>query len=234
MLSRQNHTSASNRSWNSHVESLRISAAAAEPDARPTAVRYGVLFFLCTLALLLYIDRICIGQAETSIRNELGFDKKQMGWMFSAFMLAYCLFEVPTGHWGDRFGSRGVIARIVVWWSMFTALTGAAFGFYSLVAIRFLFGAGEAGAFPNAARVVTRWFPIGERGFARGAITTTSMLGGAIAPPLAAALIGVVGLAGDVCDFWHAGNWCGPRLFLLVVSRRPGGARGRQQRRARS
>jgi MFS transporter, ACS family, glucarate transporter len=162
-------------------------------SSRPSKVRYGVLFFLCTLALLLYIDRICIGQAETSIRNELGFDKKQMGWIFSAFMLAYCVFEVPTGHWGDRFGSRGVIARIVVWWSIFTALTGAAFGFYSLVGIRFLFGAGEAGAFPNAARVVTRWFPIGERGFARGAITTTSMLGGAIAPPLAAALIGAVG-----------------------------------------
>src|SRR5262245_46984945 len=162
-------------------------------EERPTFVRYGVLLFLCTLALLLYIDRICIGQAETSIREELGFDKKQMGWVFSAFMLAYCIFEVPTGHWGDRFGSRGVIARIVVWWSIFTALTGAAFGFYSLVAIRFLFGAGEAGAFPNAARVVTRWFPIGERGFSRGAITTTSMLGGAIAPPLAAALIGAVG-----------------------------------------
>src|SRR5437867_1637778 len=81
---------------------------------RPTMARYGVLFFLCTLALLLYVDRICIGQAETSIRNDLGFDKKAMGWIFSAFMLAYCLFEVPTGHWGDRFGSRGVIARIVV------------------------------------------------------------------------------------------------------------------------
>jgi MFS transporter, ACS family, glucarate transporter len=170
-----------------------IAAQADRIPSRPTAVRYGVLLFLCTLALLLYIDRICIGQAETSIRNELGFDKKHMGWIFSAFMLAYCIFEVPTGHWGDRFGSRGVIARIVVWWSIFTALTGAAFGFYSLVAIRFLFGAGEAGAFPNAARVVTRWFPPGERGFARGAITTTSMLGGAVAPPLAAALIGAVG-----------------------------------------
>jgi sugar phosphate permease len=160
---------------------------------RPTVVRFGVLFFLCTLALLLYIDRICIGQAETSIREELGFEKKHMSWIFSAFMLAYCVFEVPTGHWGDRFGSRGVIARIVVWWSIFTALTGAALGFYSLLAIRFLFGAGEAGAFPNAARVVTRWFPAGERGFARGAITTTSQLGGAIAPPLAAALISACG-----------------------------------------
>lgn len=180
----------------------------------PAPARFGVLFFLCTLALLLYIDRICIGQAETSIRKELGFSKEHMGWIFSAFMLAYCVFEVPTGHWGDRFGSRGVIARIVVWWSIFTALTGAAWGFTSLVGIRFLFGAGEAGAFPNAARVVTRWFPAGERGFARGAITTTSMLGGAIAPPLAAALInavgwrptfaifGVLGLVWAACFYW--------------------------------
>src|SRR3954451_23726336 len=162
-------------------------------DAERPRGRYGVLFFLCTLALLLYIDRICIGQAETSIRAELGLSKSSMAWVFNAFMLAYCLFEVPTGHWGDRFGSRGVITRIVVWWSFFTALTGAAFGFYSLVAFRFLFGVGEAGAFPNAARVVTRWFPPGERGFARGAITSTSMIGGAISPPLAAALIRCVG-----------------------------------------
>ena len=160
---------------------------------RPTVARYGVLCFLGTLSLLLYIDRICIGQAETWIREELGLTKSDMGWIFNAFMLAYILFEVPTGHWGDRFGSRGVITRIVLWWSFFTALTGAAFGFWSLFAFRFLFGAGEAGAFPNAARVVTRWFPPGERGVARGTITTTSQLGGALAPPLAAWLIGIVG-----------------------------------------
>jgi MFS family permease len=160
---------------------------------RQTLGRYGVLFFMCTLALLLYIDRICIGQAETLIRADLRLSKSSMAWVFNAFMIAYCLFEVPTGHWGDRFGSRGVITRIVVWWSVFTALTGAAFGFYWLVMFRFLFGAGEAGAFPNAARVVTRWFPPGERGLARGAITMTSQLGGAIAPPLAAALMKLVG-----------------------------------------
>ena len=160
---------------------------------RPTAVRYGVLFFLCTLALLLYIDRVCIGQAEKDIRASLGLSKSDMSWVYNAFIVAYCLFEVPTGHWGDRFGSRGVIARIVLWWSAFTALTGAAMGMWSLVALRFLFGAGEAGAFPNAARVVTKWFPAEERGMARGAITTTSLIGGALAPLLAGWLIGLVG-----------------------------------------
>jgi MFS family permease len=161
-------------------------------DVPPAPQRFGVLFFLCTLALLLYIDRVCIGQAATSISRDLNLSDSQMGWVFNAFIIAYCIFEVPTGHWGDRFGSRRVIARIVLWWSAFTALTGLAFGFWPLVGIRFLFGAGEAGAFPNAARVVTRWFPIAERGLARGAITTTSQLGGAIAPPLAALLIRLV------------------------------------------
>src|SRR5918997_874640 len=106
--------------------------------------------------------------------------------------LAYGLFEVPTGRLGDRVGARRVLTRIVLWWSLFTALTGAAWGFWSLLVVRFLFGAGEAGAFPNAARVVTRWFPPEGRGFARGAITFVSFLGAAAAPVLAAALIRVV------------------------------------------
>jgi ACS family glucarate transporter-like MFS transporter len=160
---------------------------------RPTSVRYGVLFFLCTLALVLYIDRVCIGQAAKPIGEELSLSKDDMSWVMMAFTLAYCLFEVPTGHWGDRFGSRGVIARIVLWWSAFTALTGAAPGFWSLVTVRFLFGAGEAGAFPNAARVVTHWFPPAERGLARGAITTTSLVGAALSFPISNYLIESVG-----------------------------------------
>jgi MFS family permease len=160
---------------------------------RPTSVRWGVLFCLATLALLLYVDRVCIGQAEQSIRNELGLTKGQISWVFNAFALAYCLFEVPTGHWGDRFGSRGVIARVVVWWSAFTALTGATMGLYSLVAVRFLFGAGEAGAFPNVALVITRWFPLHDQGKARGVVTTVSLLGGAAAPIIAGYLIGCIG-----------------------------------------
>ncbi|HEX5106558.1 MAG TPA: MFS transporter [Pirellulaceae bacterium] len=173
------------------LDEIAALAAASRPRG-PSYARWVVLFFLCTLALVLYVDRVCIGQAEKSMREDLGLTKEHMGWIFNAFMIAYCVLEVPTGHWGDRFGSRRVITRIVLWWSAFTALTGLAFGFWPLMAIRFLFGAGEAGAFPNAARVVTRWFPDDERGFARGAITTTSQIGGAIAPPLAAFLIGLV------------------------------------------
>ena len=174
-------------------------------DSRPTHVRYGVLLCLCTLAVLLYIDRVCIGQADSWIRGELGLSKQQMSWVNMAFILAYCIFEVPAGHWGDRFGSRGVITRIVIWWSAFTALTGLGFDVWSLMLIRFLFGMGEAGAFPNAARVVTRWFPADERGFARGAITTCSLLGGALAPSLAAWLIQHIGWRGTFAAFGALG-----------------------------
>jgi sugar phosphate permease len=160
---------------------------------RPTRVRFGVLLFLCTLALLLYIDRVCIGQAESHIRAEFGLTKAQMSWVFIAFSLAYALFEVPAGHWGDRYGSRGVITRVVIFWSIFTALTGAAFGLVSLLIVRFLFGAGEAGALPNVARVVTRWFPADSRGKVRGTIMLVSMSGAAIAPILSAYLIQLVG-----------------------------------------
>jgi ACS family glucarate transporter-like MFS transporter len=168
------------------------------PESRPTWARLGVLCFLCSLAFVLYIDRVCIGQAEKAIRESLStptriITKEDMSWVYNAFILAYCIFEVPTGHWGDRFGSRGVIARIVVWWSIFTALTGLAFGLWPLIIVRFLFGAGEAGAFPNVARVVTHWFPATERGLVRGSISTTSLVGGALAPPVANYLIGLVG-----------------------------------------
>jgi MFS family permease len=168
-------------------------AYAAGDLERPTRARFVVLAFLCTLALLLYVDRVCIGQAAPNISGDLGLSKTEMGWIFNAFTLAYCLFEVPTGHWGDRFGSRGVIARIAIWWSIFTAMTGAGVGFWSLLAIRFLFGAGEAGAYPNTARVITRWFPLNARGMARGSVTFVSYIGAAIAPVVAAYLIQLIG-----------------------------------------
>jgi MFS transporter, ACS family, glucarate transporter len=165
------------------------------PDScpRPTTVRYAVLSFLSLLAFVLYIDRICISQAATSIEEELQISEKQMGLVFAAFTVAYGLFEIPTGSWGDRHGSRGVLTRIVLWWSAFTALTGAAFGLVSLIVVRFLFGAGEAGAYPNAARVIARWFPRGGRGPAQGLINTAALIGGAAAPVLTAYMIHLAG-----------------------------------------
>lgn len=160
---------------------------------RPTRVRYVVLTFLCVLAFIFYIDRICISKAVPKIEEDLGLSHTDMGYVLAAFTLAYSLFEVPTGWWGDKYGSRGVMTRIVVWWSGFTALTGLAMGLPSLVAIRFLFGAGEAGAFPNTARILSRWFPTESRGSAQGLVNSMAQVGGAFAPLLTAYLIEWVG-----------------------------------------
>jgi MFS family permease len=154
----------------------------ADAAQAPTLVRYQVLGSLGALSLILYLDRVCIGQAAGPIQEELHISNTRMGYVLGAFTLAYGLFEIPTGWWGDRFGSRGVLTRIVIWWSIFTMLTGAASGFIMLLIVRFLFGAGEAGALPNVARILTRWFPEGQRGRARGVIPTCNQLGGAAAP----------------------------------------------------
>jgi sugar phosphate permease len=159
----------------------------------PTRTRFTVLAFLSSLGMVLYLDRVCIGEAVTVIEHDLSLDHADMSWVLGAFVVAYGLFEVPTGHWGDRYGSRGVLTRIVVWWSVFTTLTGAATGLWVLIAVRFLFGAGEAGALPNIARVLGRWFPFEQRGRVQSIVITSVMLGGALAPAAAAKLIEWVG-----------------------------------------
>jgi MFS transporter, ACS family, glucarate transporter len=146
---------------------------------QPTKVRYVVLAFLAAMTFILYLDRSCISQAAPVIQTELGISETQKAYIFNAFALAYALFEIPAGRWGDRYGSRRILTRIVLWWSFFTALTGAAGGFMSLLVIRFLFGAGEAGALPNSARILREWFPDSSRGRAQGIVTTAMLLGGA-------------------------------------------------------
>jgi MFS family permease len=152
-----------------------------------------VLAWLCALSGILYIDRICISAAITPIQADLGLTNTQMSYVLMAFTLAYGLFEIPTGRWGDRIGPRRVLTRISIWWSAFTVLTGFCTGLYSLVVVRFLFGAGEAGAFPNAARVVSRWFPTQERGRVQGILLAASQAGGALSPFVASWLILTVG-----------------------------------------
>ena len=138
--------------------------------------------------MITYIDRVCIMQVQDEIQYDLGITDAQFSWVFSAFALAYALFEVPTGWLGDRLGSRKVLIRIVLCWLVFTALTGLVWGFISLLIVRFLFGLGEAGAYPNMARGARNWFPFNERGRAQGMIWTFGRWGGAIAPALIVAL----------------------------------------------
>lgn len=154
-----------------------------------TRVRWKVLFYLCLLAGVTYLDRICISMAAPHIRRDLGLDEVQMGYVFSAFTLAYGIFEMPTGAWGDRIGTRAVLTRIVVWWSAFTMATAAAWNYASLWILRFLFGIGEAGAWPNAARTMSRWFPLSERATAQGIFFMGAHLGGGLTPPLVGFLL---------------------------------------------
>ena len=178
-----------------------------------THVRYRVVAFTVTLAAVTYLDRVCIGIVAPSIMRDLKLSAIQMSYVFSAFTLAYAIFEIPTAWWADRVGSRRVLTRIVFWWSAFTMATAAAFNYPVLLAVRFLFGAGEAGAWPNAARVFTRWVPMRERGRAQGVFFAGAHLCGGLTPILVVYLTtflpwrAVFVLFGCVGAVWATGWW---------------------------
>lgn len=151
--------------------------------------RYFMVAGTFLLALLLYIDRICISVAKDPISSALDLSDKQMGWVLAAFSLGYAFFQTPSGIMADKFGPRKTLALIVTIWSGFTALTGAAWNFISLLVVRFLFGAGEAGAFPGMSRAIYNWFPLKERGIVTGINFSGSRLGAAFALPFVAWLI---------------------------------------------
>jgi MFS family permease len=150
----------------------------------PSHTRYLVVVFAIVLAVIQYIDRVAISMVEGDMRNDLGLSQWEMGIVFGAFTLAYALFEIPTGYLGDRIGARKVLIRVVLWWSFFTSATGIAWNWVSLVAIRFLFGVGEAGCFPNIARAFNRWLPTYERVRAQSILWMSARWGGAITPLL--------------------------------------------------
>ncbi|HYM10804.1 MAG TPA: MFS transporter [Bryobacterales bacterium] len=152
-------------------------------------VRTRVVGLLFLLTIVTYLDRVCIGTMAGAISRDLRLSPSQMGAVFSIFILGYVLFEIPAGWLADRFGARLLLSRIVLWWSIFTAATAFAWSYASLLAIRFLFGAGEAGAFPASSTVVLRWFPKSERGRANGLLLMGSRLGGAVAPALVIVLM---------------------------------------------
>jgi len=146
--------------------------------------RYGVAGLLTLLFAITYIDRVCISVAGPRMQADLHIDPIGWGWVTGIFTLSYGLFEIPTGTLADRLGPRRVLTRIVLWWSAFTALTGAATGYFPLLLTRFLFGAGEASAFPGASVVVSRWFRPSQRATMSGVTLMASQIGGALAPLL--------------------------------------------------
>ena len=187
--------------------------------------RYKVLGLTLLLGAITYLDRMCISIMAPSIMKDLGLTKIQMGWVFAAFQFTYGLFAIPTGHWGDKLGTRRVLTRIVVWWSSFTMITAAAFNYGSLLAIRLLFGMGEAGAWPNVARTLSRWFPVGERGTAQGVFFMGAHLSAALTPALVTFLAvwlhwrTMFLLFGSVGFVWAVAWW---RWFRDEPSQHPG------------
>ena len=160
---------------------------------RPTHARHVVIVFAVTLAILSYVSRVCISQAAaqkpsplhpSTMVGDLHLTAQQLGWIFGAFGISYALFEIPTGWLGDWLGPRRVLMRIVIWWSVFTAASGWMWNAASLWVVRFLFGAGEAGGFPNLTKVFTTWLPRRERLRAQAIMWTFARLGGAFTPPL--------------------------------------------------
>jgi len=159
------------------------SAGSLTPD-RPTRARYWVIVFAVALAVIQYIDRVCISQAMPTIAKDMNLDDAQKGAIFSAFTFAYALFEIPTGWLGDKIGARSVLLRVVLWWSFFTAATGWAWNYASMLVTRFLFGAGEAGCFPNLTKAFSAWLPIKDRTRAQALMWMGARWGGASAPLL--------------------------------------------------
>jgi len=190
------------------------------PSDRPTRTRYAILALLCVLAMITYMDRAANGSAKKAIMADLNADQVSAGHtpydeedffiVLMAFQIAYAIFEVPSGWLGDTRGPRSTLLRVVIWWSLFVALTGFTgmtlpggfyVGFAALVLIQFLFGVGEAGAFPNMSKSLYNWFPSTSRGFAKSAIWMSARLMGGLTPLVWVLVVELGGLT------WRQAMW---------------------------
>jgi sugar phosphate permease len=182
-----------------------LASSRTKQDVRPTRVRFGVVGFAVTLAIITYFDRVALSKASPRIIADLHLTSRQMGYVFAAFAAAYSLFEIPSGYLGDRLGPRRVLMRIVLWWSAFTALMGGAFNFISLFLTQLFFGAGEAGCFPNITKAFSAWLPREERVRAQGIIWLAARWGGAFTPLIVFQLLKFVSWRGVFCIFGCVG-----------------------------
>ncbi len=179
---------------------------------RPTRIRHVVLWLTVLAYMITYMDRVVIASTLPLIQKELGIDNVQKGWILSSFRWGYSLFQIPGGWIGDVMGPRRALTAIVIWWSLFTSLTALSWNTLSMVVMRFLFGIGEAGAFPTATRSLSRWMLPTERGYAQGLTHAGSRLGAAATPILVVWLMTTYGwrvpfiVFGCVGALW-AGLW---------------------------
>lgn len=194
-------------------------------SSRPTRVRYGVLAFAASLSMVTYLDRVCISSGQSYFIRDLGLQSEaDLGLVFAMFTLAYSMFEVPSGWLGDVWGPRKVLIRIVLWWSFFTALTGiigmhvggvVLGGVATLAVVRFLFGMGEAGAYPSITRALHNWFPVQERGVAQGTVWMAARLMGGLTPMVWLMLVEGFHMPGAASDAM-VGGWLPWRATFWV------------------
>ena len=151
-----------------------------------------LLLFLHTVNT--YMDRVCIATAKGSMQKDIsGLNDQMMGYVFGIFAIGYALFQIPAGWFSDRAGPRRALTIVVIVWSIFTALTGAVYTAISLLVVRFLFGVGEAGAYPGATRALYSWLPVKERGLGQGIFHSGARLGAAGSLILMPILIDAIG-----------------------------------------
>lgn len=187
--------------------------------------RTWILVLLVLLGVVTFLDRINISVAGSAIMADLGITPDQWGWILSAFILSYGLMQIPMGALGDKRGHRVTLALIVLWWSAFTAFTGMAGGFVSLLVIRFMFGIGEAGSSPCSTGVISRWFPKDKVGRAQGFVWAASRMGGALTPFIVIPVIAGMGwraafyILGAVGVLWAA-------VWFLFYRNNPAQMRG--------
>lgn len=187
---------------------------------RPTGVRHVMVAVTTLVAVMLYLDRVCLSIVGEAIKKDQEISPDQYAWLLSAFFWAYALFQIPAGWLGDRYGARLVLSAYLFWWSACTGLIGMASGFAALLALRLGCGMFEAGAYPLASGVIKAWVPFKERGLASGLVAVGGRLGGAIAPVLTASIAsatadgwrlpfviyGAVGMVGAVVFYWWFRN----------------------------
>jgi MFS transporter, ACS family, glucarate transporter len=211
---------------------------------RATRARHIVLGLTVAAYMITYMDRVVLSAAVPVIQKEFGFDMITMGWILSSFRWGYALFQIPGGWLGDRVGPRRALTMIVTWWSLFTSATTLAWNAVSMIAVRFLFGVGEAGAFPIATRSLSRWMLPSERGFAQGVTHAGSRLGAALTPSVVVLLMtrygwrvpfwsfGALGLTWAAVWFWYYRDTPGEHSSvnaaeLELIHNSLGGARSR-------
>jgi sugar phosphate permease len=174
-----------------------------------------VLALTVAAYMITYMDRVNISSAVPVIQKQMGLSMVTVGWILSSFRWGYALFQIPGGWLGDRIGPRRALALIVTWWSIFTSATALTWSAGSMAVCRFLFGVGEAGAFPIATRSLSRWMLPAERGFAQGVTHAGSRLGAALTPSLVVMLMlaygwrapffvfGLMGLVWAAVWYWY-------------------------------